>query len=205
MMLNDILMTYCMYNFDLGYVQGMSDFLSPLVVVFKNEQDSFWAFVKLMDKVHGNFEMDQSVIKRQLMDLRDLMMIVNPKFANYLESHDSDDMYFCFRWILVAFKREFCFEDTMKLWEVLWTERLCKNFLLLVCVAILEEQTHFIIDNKFGLTEILKHVNDLSMNIDVDKALVVAEGIFHQLAGIQDKLPSHVCNILGLGDGAGQD
>ncbi|VDO52605.1 unnamed protein product [Onchocerca flexuosa] len=51
------------------------------------------------------------------MDLRDLLMVVNPRLANYLESHNSDDMYFCFRWVLVVFKREFCFDDIMRLWE----------------------------------------------------------------------------------------
>ncbi|VDK30118.1 unnamed protein product [Gongylonema pulchrum] len=149
---------------------------------------------------HGNFELDQSAIKKQLMDLRDLLMVVNPKLANYLESHNSDDMYFCFRWVLVAFKREFCFEDTMRLWEVLWTDLPCSNFHLLICVAILDRQMNFIIENKFGLTEILKHVNDLSMNIDLNDTLTSAEAIFHQLAASQNKLPRHVCKILSLGD-----
>ncbi|KHN87450.1 TBC1 domain family member 15 [Toxocara canis] len=198
-MLSDILMTYCMYNFDLGYVQGMSDYLSPLLVIMQNEVDAFWAFVALMQRVHGNFEMDQVIMKKQLMDLRDLLMVVNPTLANYLESHQSDDMYFCFRWVLVSFKREFSFDDILKLWEVLWTDLPCANFHLLMCVAILDKQMNFITENKFGLTEILKHVNDLSMNIDLDETLTSAEAIFHQLAASQNKLPKHLCNILSLG------
>ena len=34
------------------------------------------------------------------------------------ESHDSGNFYFCFRWLLIAFKREFSFSDIMRLWEV---------------------------------------------------------------------------------------
>lgn len=35
--LQDILMTYVMYNFDLGYVQGMSDLLAPILCIINNE------------------------------------------------------------------------------------------------------------------------------------------------------------------------
>lgn len=50
-LLSDILMTYVMYNFDLGYVQGMSDLLSPILILMSNEVDAFWCFVGLMDRV----------------------------------------------------------------------------------------------------------------------------------------------------------
>lgn len=50
-MLFDILMTYVMYNFDLGYVQGMSDLLSPILFLMKDEVDAFWCFVGFMNKV----------------------------------------------------------------------------------------------------------------------------------------------------------
>lgn len=49
--LYDILMTYVMYNFDLGYVQGMSDLLSPILFLMDNEVDAFWCFVGFMNKV----------------------------------------------------------------------------------------------------------------------------------------------------------
>ncbi len=50
-MMKDILMTYNMYNFDLGYVQGMSDLLSVIMVIMENEVDSFWSFAGFMNKI----------------------------------------------------------------------------------------------------------------------------------------------------------
>jgi hypothetical protein len=50
-LLSDILMTYVIYSFDLGYVQGMRDLLSPILYVMSDEVDAFWCFVGFMDKV----------------------------------------------------------------------------------------------------------------------------------------------------------
>ena len=35
---------------------------------------------------------------------------------------ESGNLYFCFRWLLIWFKREFSFPDTCTLWEALWTK-----------------------------------------------------------------------------------
>ena len=85
-LLEDILMTYVMYNFDLGYVQGMSDLLSPILFVMKNEVDAFWCFVGFMDRVASNFDFDQGGIKRQLENLADIIKYIDPAFYNYLDS-----------------------------------------------------------------------------------------------------------------------
>lgn len=34
-----------------GYVQGMSDLLSPVLFVMENEVDAFWCFVSFMDQM----------------------------------------------------------------------------------------------------------------------------------------------------------
>ena len=42
------------------------------------------------------------------------------------------------RWILITFKREFPFEDVLRLWEVLWTDYYSNQFVLFVALAVLE-------------------------------------------------------------------
>jgi hypothetical protein len=39
------------FPFFLGYVQGMSDLLSPLLYVMENEVDAFWCFASYMDQM----------------------------------------------------------------------------------------------------------------------------------------------------------
>ena len=100
--------------------------------------------------------MNQLNIKQQLSDLKEILEFVDSKFSVYLEKNDSSNMYFCFRWILILFKREFQFPEIMRMWEVLWTELPCKNFHLLICIAILQMKRDVIMSNNFGFNEILK-------------------------------------------------
>ncbi|XP_060049503.1 TBC1 domain family member 15 [Erinaceus europaeus] len=198
-LLHDILMTYCMYDFDLGYVQGMSDLLSPLLYVMENEVDAFWCFASYMDQMHQNFEEQMHSMKTQLIQLSTLLRLLDSGFCSYLESQDSGYLYFCFRWLLIRFKREFSFLDILRLWEVMWTELPCKNFHLLLCCAILESEKQQIMEKHYGFSEILKHINELSMKIDVEDVLCKAEAISLQMVKCKE-LPQAVCEILGLQD-----
>ncbi|OCT87460.1 hypothetical protein XELAEV_18021155mg [Xenopus laevis] len=196
-LLHDILMTYCMYDFDLGYVQGMSDLLSPVLYVMENEVDAFWCFVSYMDQMHQNFEEQMQGMKLQLVNLSTLLRLLDSGFCSYLESQDSGYLYFCFRWLLIRFKREFNFQDTLRLWEVIWTDLPCQNFHLLICCAILESEKQIIMEQHFGFNEILKHINELSMKLDVNDVLSKAEAISLQMMKCKD-LPLNVCDVIGL-------
>jgi hypothetical protein len=196
-LLQDILMTYVMYNFDLGYVQGMSDLLSPILYVMKSEVDAFWCFVGFMERVGTNFEFDQGGMQKQLADLTAIMQCVDPALYNYLDTKDSGNLYFCFRWLLIWFKREFPYHDTMTLWEVLWVAP--QNFHLLLCVALLDSEKAAIMENKYGFTEILKHVNDMSHRIDLSSTLAKTESVYETIrTDTSGVVNNKVRTILGL-------
>ncbi|XP_048473661.1 TBC1 domain family member 17 isoform X1 [Rhincodon typus] len=196
-LLNDVLMTYCMYNFDLGYVQGMSDLLSPILYVTLNEVDSFWCFTDFMEQVHRNFEESQESMKEQLEKLALLLRILDSALCDFLDSRESGNLCFCFRWLLIWFKREFSFPDILRLWEVLWTGLPCPNFHLLVCCAILDSERDALMNPNYGFNEILKHINELTMRLNVEDVLCKAEAIYLQLAACP-QLQRSVQQILGL-------
>lgn len=145
------------------------------------QPDAFWCFVGFMDLVYANFDMDQAGMKRQLLDLNKLINIANPKLFNYLKRYGAENMYFCFRWLLVWFKREFNTDDISELWEVLWTGLPCRNFHLLISVAILDSQSIVFMEQNYEFNEILKHVNELSMAINLKSTLENAEAIYLQI------------------------
>uniref|UniRef100_G1PW67 TBC1 domain family member 17 n=1 Tax=Myotis lucifugus TaxID=59463 RepID=G1PW67_MYOLU len=196
-LLNDILLTYCMYHFDLGYVQGMSDLLSPILYVVQNEVDAFWCFCGFMELVHGNFEESQETMKRQLGQLLLLLRVLDPPLCDFLDSQDSGSLCFCFRWLLIWFKREFPFPDVLRLWEVLWTGLPGPHLHLLVACAILDMERDTLMLSGFGSNEILKHINELTMKLSVEDVLTRAEALYRQLTACTE-LPHNVQEVLGL-------
>ncbi|KZV20061.1 hypothetical protein F511_15304 [Dorcoceras hygrometricum] len=176
-LLRDILLTYSFYNFDLGYCQGMSDLLSPILFVMGDESESFWCFVSLMERLGPNFNRDQSGMHSQLFALSKLVELLDSPLHNYFAQNDCLNYFFCFRWILIQFKREFEYEKTMQLWEVLWTHHPSEHLHLYVCVAILKRHRAKIMGEKMDFDTLLKFINELSDHIDLDATLRDAEAL----------------------------
>ncbi|KAK9269360.1 hypothetical protein L1049_001131 [Liquidambar formosana] len=176
-LLRDILLTYSFYNFDLGYCQGMSDLLSPILFVMKDESESFWCFVALMERLGPNFNRDQNGMHSQLFAISKLVELLDSPLHNYFKQNDSLNYFFCFRWVLIQFKREFEYEKTMRLWEVLWTHYLSEHLHLYVCVAILKRYRNKIMGEQMDFDTLLKFINELSGHIDLDAILKDAEAL----------------------------
>lgn len=187
--LRTILMTYHTFSPELGYVQGMSDLLSPIYVVFDaDEGDAFWGLVGVMKMMEGNFLRDQSGMKKQLSTLQQLISILDPLLYTHLERTDSLNLFFTFRWILIAFKREFAFDTIIHLWEVLWTRYYSDKFVLFVAMAVLESHRDVIIRYLGEFDEVLKYANDLTGTIDLDTTLAQAEVLFLSFRALVEDL-----------------
>ncbi|XP_018836649.2 TBC1 domain family member 15-like isoform X2 [Juglans regia] len=176
-LLRDILLTYSFYNFDLGYCQGMSDLLSPILFVMDDESEAFWCFVALMDRLGPNFNRDQNGMHSQLFAVFKLVELLDSPLHNYFKQNDCLNYFFCFRWVLIQFKREFEYEKTMLLWEVLWTHYLSEHLHLYVCVAILKRYRSKIMGEQMDFDTLLKFINELSGHIDLDSILRDAEAL----------------------------
>lgn len=176
--MREILLTYNEYNENLGYVQGMTDLLSPIYVVFQNETMSFWAFSHFMDRMERNFVRDQSGMKRQMLVLNELVQFMLPDLFRHLEKCEATDLFFFFRMLLVWFKREFEWEQVNTLWEVLWTDYYSSQYHLFVALAVLSDNERIIIQNLLRFDEVLKYMNDLLEKMNLHDLLVRAELLF---------------------------
>ena len=138
--LRNILITYSTkYNPDLGYCQGMSDVASTLFYVFQCEVMGFWALAHVLEdrNLHIYFQKTQSGIAEKLRFIGNLLEVIDPSLHQYLESVDAANFNFCFRWVIVLFKREFNFADVLYLWDTIWACPFGGDFHLLLSAYLL--------------------------------------------------------------------
>ncbi|XP_047974871.1 TBC1 domain family member 15-like [Salvia hispanica] len=118
----DILSVYAWLDADVGYCQGMSDLCSPIIMLLDNEADAFWCFERVMRKLRGNFRCtERSVgVESQLCNLATVTKVIDPKLHQHLETLGGGDYLFAVRMLMVLFRREFSFADSLYLWEMMW-------------------------------------------------------------------------------------
>ncbi|KAK4344742.1 hypothetical protein RND71_034918 [Anisodus tanguticus] len=118
----DVLAVYAWMDNDIGYVQGMSDICSPMVILLENEADAYWCFERAMRRLRENFKCSTNSIgvQSQLSTLAQIVKTVDPKLHQHLEELDGGEYLFAFRMLMVLFRREFSFVDSLYLWEVMW-------------------------------------------------------------------------------------
>jgi len=171
--LDSILRTYGFFNFDLGYVQGMNDLLSPILVVMEgSEHEAFWCFKAVMDRAAPNFYREQKALKHQMKQLCDILELIDPQLHSYLDDINALGMYFSFRWLLCQFKREFSLDDVLVIWEVFWSNHWdCKQLHLFFALAILQQVRTHIMSESLSFDMLLRYINDLQGKLNREQLL----------------------------------
>ncbi|KAM5274442.1 TBC1 domain family member 16 [Ctenodactylus gundi] len=117
-----ILLNYAVYNPAIGYSQGMSDLVAPILAEVLDESDTFWCFVGLMQNTIFVSSPRDEDMEKQLLYLRELLRLTHPRFYQHLAALGEDglQMLFCHRWLLLCFKREFPEAEALRIWEACW-------------------------------------------------------------------------------------
>ncbi|XP_077990636.1 TBC1 domain family member 25-like isoform X2 [Glandiceps talaboti] len=119
--LYNILCTYALSHADVSYCQGMSDIASPILYVMKDEAHAYLCFCGIMTRLKGNFMLDGVSMTCKFNDLAKLVECCDPEFYTYLKDQNAEDLFFCYRWLLLELKREFAFHDALSMLEVMWS------------------------------------------------------------------------------------
>lgn len=190
--LKSILVCYNIHNPNLGYVQGMADLLSVVYYIVRDEALSFWCFVNFMERMERNFLRDQSGIRDQMLTLTELCQLLLPQLSEHLNKCDSSNLFFCFRMLLVWFKREFEFSDVCSIWEILLTDYYSSQFQLFFMLAILQRNSQPIIQNLNQFDQVLKYFNDLHDTMDWSDLMTRSELLFIRFKKVMEVMERRI-------------
>ncbi|KAM9222070.1 TBC1 domain family member 16 isoform 1-T1 [Leptosomus discolor] len=198
-----ILLNYAVFNPTIGYSQGMSDLVAPLLAEVLDESDTFWCFVGLMQNTIFVSSPRDEDMEKQLLYLRELLRLMHPRFYQHLSSLGEDglQMLFCHRWILLCFKREFPDAEALRMWEACWAHYQTDYFHLFICVAIVVIYGDDVIEQQLATDQMLLHFGNLAMHMNGELVLRKARSLlyqFHLLPRIPCSLHD-LCKLCGTG------
>ncbi|KAJ0779055.1 putative Rab-GTPase-TBC domain-containing protein [Helianthus annuus] len=200
-----ILEAYALYDLEIGYCQGMSDLLSPIISVVEDDSEAFWCFVGFMKKARHNFRLDEVGIRRQLNIVSKIIKGKDSHLYRHLEELQAEDCFFVYRMVVVLFRRELNFEQTLCLWEVMWADQTAiragitksawgrmrvrapptDDLLLYAIAACVLQRRKQIIDKYSSMDEILRECNSMAGHLDVWKLLDDAHDL---VVNLHDKI-----------------
>ncbi|XP_054615847.1 TBC1 domain family member 16 isoform X1 [Dunckerocampus dactyliophorus] len=198
-----ILLNYAIFNPDMGYCQGMSDLVAPLLAEIQDESDTFWCFVGLMENTIFISSPRDEDMERQLMYLRELLRLMLPDFHQHLTTLGEDglQLLFCHRWILLCFKREFPDMEALRMWEACWAHYQTDYFHLFLCVAIIVLYGEDVTDQQLATDQMLLHFSNLSMHMNGELVLRKARSLLYQFR-LLPRIPCSLhdlCKLCGPG------
>ncbi|XP_052800781.1 small G protein signaling modulator 1-like isoform X2 [Mya arenaria] len=188
--LRNIMCTYVWEHLDVGYVQGMCDLLAPLLVIIDEEAKAYSCFCELMKRMSANFP-HGGAMDTHFANMRSLIQILDSELFEHMHHHgDYTHFYFCYRWFLLDFKREFVYDDIFLVWETIWAAKYISsaNFVLFIALALVEYYREIILDNNMDFTDIIKFFNEMAERHDAKQVLKIArELILRQQTLIDNK------------------
>ncbi|PAA79437.1 hypothetical protein BOX15_Mlig019554g2, partial [Macrostomum lignano] len=189
--LRNIMCCYVWQNLSVGYIQGFCDLLAPLLVALEEEGLTLACFSLLMKQMVANFPgaaencaSTESLMDQHLANLRATIQVTDPQlFEHMLKRGDYTHFYFCYRWFLLEFKREFCYKDVCLIWDTIWSAShlVSKHFNVFVAMALLKEYRGVIIENDMDFTDIIKFYNEMAEHHRLSSILESAHDLADQL------------------------
>jgi hypothetical protein len=200
-----ILEAYALYDPEIGYCQGMSDLLSPIIAVMEEDFLAFWCFVGFMKKARHNFRLDEVGIRRQLGIVSKIIKCKDSHLYKHLEKLQAEDCFFVYRMVVVLFRRELNLDQTLCLWEVMWADQAAiragiarsawgrmrlrappsDDLLLYAIAACVLQRRKLIIEKYSSMDEIMRECNSMAGQLDVWKLLDDAHDL---VVNLHDKI-----------------
>ncbi|XP_028933397.1 USP6 N-terminal-like protein isoform X1 [Ornithorhynchus anatinus] len=116
-----VLAAYSIYNTEVGYCQGMSQ-ITALLLMYMNEEDAFWALVKLLSgpkyAMHGFFVQGFPKLLRFQEHHDKILKKFLSKLKQHLDSQEVFTNFYTMKWFFQCFLDRTPFTLNLRIWDI---------------------------------------------------------------------------------------
>ncbi|XP_077879345.1 USP6 N-terminal-like protein isoform X5 [Ictidomys tridecemlineatus] len=116
-----VLAAYSIYNTEVGYCQGMSQ-ITALLLMYMNEEDAFWALVKLFSgpkhAMHGFFVQGFPKLLRFQEHHEKILNKFLSKLKQHLDTQEIYTSFYTMKWFFQCFLDRTPFTLNLRIWDI---------------------------------------------------------------------------------------
>lgn len=154
----NVVKAYSLYDTEVGYCQGLSFVVGPLLLNNMPDEEAFCVLVKLMNSydMRGHFTPDMSTLQLRLYQFEQLVEETVPLVYKHFQLQGIKSTMYASQWFMTLFAYKFPLDLVFRIYDILLVEGV--DSLLRFAVALLKANHDRIIAHEFEtLVEFLKN------------------------------------------------
>ncbi|KAF9362391.1 GTPase-activating protein [Mortierella sp. NVP85] len=154
----NVVKAYSLYDTEVGYCQGLSFVVGPLLLNNMPDEEAFCVLVKLMSTydMRGHFTPDMNTLQLRLFQFEQLMEETVPLVYKHFQLQGIRSTMYASQWFMTLFAYKFPLDLVFRVYDILFVEGI--DSLLRFAVALLKANHDRILGHEFEtLVEFLKN------------------------------------------------
>ncbi|XP_070799290.1 growth hormone-regulated TBC protein 1 isoform X2 [Pituophis catenifer annectens] len=174
--LYNVLVAYGHHNPSVGYCQGMNFIAGYLILITRNEEESFWLLDALIGRILPDYYSPEMMgLKIDQDVLGHLVKMKNPAVAELMEKHGNLWTLVASRWFICLFIDILPVETVLRIWDCLFYEG--SKIIFRVALTLIKQHQDFILEAK-NFPEICEKFKQITTGPFVTECHIFMQKIF---------------------------